>query len=68
MKAKGLDYTGVAKLAGLKNGNVIKTTVTRGLPLFAWLLVVFIGKLILLRNACIDLNYELFGYIPFCLR
>jgi hypothetical protein len=40
MKAKGLNYEGVAKLAGFKNGNVVKATVTRGLPHFARLLVV----------------------------
>lgn len=40
MKAKGLDYDGVAKLAGFKNGKVVKATVTRGLPHFARLLVV----------------------------
>jgi hypothetical protein len=39
MKAKGLDYDGVANLAGFKNGNVVKATVTRGLPHFARLLV-----------------------------
>ena len=33
-------YEGVAKLAGFKNGNVVKATVTRGLPHFARLLVV----------------------------
>lgn len=40
MKAKGLDYASVAKLAGFKNGAVVKATVTRGLPHFARLLVV----------------------------
>jgi hypothetical protein len=40
MKAKGLDYNEVAKLAGFKNGAVVKATVTRGLPHFARLLVV----------------------------
>ncbi|MEM9931134.1 MAG: hypothetical protein AAF840_15050, partial [Bacteroidota bacterium] len=40
MKAKGLDYEGVAKLAGFKNGAVVKATVTRGLPHFARLLVI----------------------------
>jgi len=40
MKARGLDYEAVAKLAGFKNGQVVKATVTRGLPHFARLLVV----------------------------
>lgn len=40
MKAKGLTYDEVARLAGFKNGNVVKATVTRGLPHFARLLVV----------------------------
>lgn len=40
MKAKELDYEGVARLAGFKNGAVVKATVTRGLPHFARLLVV----------------------------
>jgi hypothetical protein len=40
MKAKGLYYNEVAKLAGFKNGAVVKATVTRGLPHFARLLVV----------------------------
>lgn len=40
MKAKGLTYDEVAKLAGFKNGNVVKATVARGLPHFARLLVV----------------------------
>jgi hypothetical protein len=39
MKTRGLDYNEVAKLAGFKNGNVVKATVTRGLPHFARLLV-----------------------------
>ena len=39
MKVKGLNYDGVAKLAGFQNGNVVKTTVTRRLPHFARLLV-----------------------------
>lgn len=40
MKAKRLDYDGVARMAGFKNGAVVKATVTRGLPHFARLLVV----------------------------
>lgn len=40
MKAKELDYEAVAKLAGFKNGAVVKATVNRGLPHFARLLVV----------------------------
>lgn len=40
MKAKELNYDDVAKLAGFKNGKVVKATVTRGLPHFARLLVV----------------------------
>lgn len=40
MKAKGLDYEAVARLAGFKNGAVVKATVTRGVPLFARLLVI----------------------------
>jgi len=39
MKANGLDYNEIAKLAGFKNGNVVKATVTRGMPHFARLLV-----------------------------
>lgn len=40
MKAKGLNYEQVAQLAGFKNGNVVKATVSRGLPHFARLMVV----------------------------
>lgn len=39
MKARGLNYDEVARLAGFKNGAVVKATVTRGLPHFARLLV-----------------------------
>lgn len=40
IKAKGLDYNDVARLGGFKNGQVVKATITRGLPHFARLLVV----------------------------
>lgn len=40
MKAKGLDYAEVAKLAGFKSGDVVKATISRGLPHFARLAVV----------------------------
>ncbi len=40
MKAQGLTYKDVAKLAGFKNGNVVKATVNRGVPHFARLMVV----------------------------
>jgi hypothetical protein len=40
MKAKNLNYDEVARLAGFKNGAVVKATIARGLPHFARLAVV----------------------------